>query len=139
MAKEFFIRRTETGWQNVRAWQQYVESLKPGTYKVNITKTNKRSNPQNSYYWGVVIPMIRQAFYDLGHELSAEETHEFLKGKFNCKQVVGDGGEVVEIPLSTASLNKTDFGEYLEKIQRFASEFLGLVIPDPNEQLTINV
>lgn len=137
--KEFLIRRTEKGWQNIKAWQQHTESLKPGAYKITISRTNRRSTPQNSYLWAVVYPAIRQAFYDLGHELSTDEVHEFLKGKFNSKSVTNEEtGETVEVPMSTANLNKSDFSEYVERIQRFAAEFLGVTIPDPNTQLTID-
>jgi len=35
---------------------------------------------------------------------------------------------------STTELTKTEFGEYIEAIQRFAAESLNVTIPDPNTQ-----
>ena len=111
------------------------DGLKDGRYTVDITRQNKRSNPQNAYYWGLVIPLLKKGFEDLGHELTAEEVHEFLKAKFNFKEIINEEtGEVNQIPLSTTRLSKLEFSEYIEKIQRWAAEFLNLVIPDPGTQ-----
>jgi hypothetical protein len=124
--------------QNPATVRKTFEALKDGNYMIDITKQNKRSNPQNRYYWGLVIPMMKKAFEDLGHELTAEEVHEFLKARFNFTEVINEQtAEMIQIPLSTTRLNKSDFSEYIEKIQRFAAEFLNLVIPDPNEQTEI--
>ena len=120
--------------------EEYNKSLPDGRYRVVIERANKRSGQQNRYYWGLVIPMLTEAFKDLGHELSQEETHEFLKAKFNSKQIHNeDTGEAIDLPLSTTRLSKFDFSEYIEKIQRFAAEFLNVVIPDPNTQLQFDV
>lgn len=136
---EFFIH-IKQGVASRKKIEQYEKGLPDGVYRYIIEKTNKRSTPQNRYYFGIVVPMIRAGFIDLGHELTKDETHEFLKARFNSKQVVNeDTGEAIEIPQSTTRLSKTDFMEYIEKIQRFAATYLNMVIPDPNEQLTINV
>jgi len=114
------------------------EQLKDGAYVVDISKKNKRSKPQNAYYWGVCITLVRKGFEDLGHEINSEEVHEFLKGRFNFKEVINeDTGEVLQVPLSTTRLNKEQFSIYIEKIQRFAVEFLNIQIPNPNEQTEI--
>ena len=111
------------------------DGLKDGRYIVDITKQNKRSNPQNAYYWGLVIPLLKKAFEDLGHELTAEEVHEFLKAKFNFKEIINqETGEVNQIPLSTTRLSKSEFSDYIEKIQIFAATFLNLVVPGPGSQ-----
>jgi len=114
--------------------------LPDGRYIAEISTFNRRSNQQNRYYWGLVVPMIRKGIKELGTDLTHEETHEFLKSRFNKDELVNPGtGEMVEIPLSTTRLTKSEFGEYIENIQRFASEFLGLVIPDPGEQMMIEI
>jgi len=107
---------------------------------VEISKANKRSNPQNAYYWSVVVSLMKKGFEDLGHDTTLEETHEFLKAKFNFKEIVNQGtGEVNQIPLSTTRLTKSEFSEYIEKIQRFAAEFLNIQIPNPNEVLKLDL
>lgn len=102
-----------------------------------MRRSAKRSNPQNRYYWGVVVHMIRMGLLNLGHDLNKDEVHGFLKQKFNAVQIVNGEGVVEEIPGSTATLNKIQFGEYLEKIFQWASEYLSITIPSPNEKLTL--
>lgn len=115
-------------------------NLPDGSYELKITKRSKRSLNQNRYYWGICVKMVHDGLKDLGHEVTLEETHDFLKAKFNYNEIVNEStGEVVSIPKSTTELSKTDFMEYIEKIQRFAAEFLNVVIPDPNTQLSIAV
>ena len=90
-----------------------------------------RSNPQNRWYWGVCIDMISE------HTgFTSDEVHEILKHKFLNKEVVIK--EKVKkyffhITKSTTELTTGEFKRYMEDIQRWASESLGLVIPDPNQ------
>jgi hypothetical protein len=101
-------------------------------------KGGKRSNPQNRYYFGVVLKEITLRLRDLGHVwVQDEDVHELMKLKFNYEHIVGEGGEVMELPKSTSTLTKTQFAEYVEKIRMWASDFLGLEIPDPNQDLTM--
>lgn len=125
---DFFIHKVKDKWTNIVQLNKFLEKAEPGSYKLEINKSNRRSNPQNRYYFGVVVPLVKGGLEDLGHELTEDEAHDFLKAKFNS---VGD------IPKSTTGLNKEQFGEYLEKIQRFAAEYLSITIPDPGEQLEI--
>ena len=67
---------------------------------------------------------------------TADEVHEILKHKFLNKEVVIK--EKVKkyffhITKSTTELTTGEFKRYMEDIQRWASESLGLVIPDPNQ------
>lgn len=96
-------------------------------------RTGKRSNPQNAYYWGVVIMMVQAALNEYGNEFTRQETHEFLKAKFNFKEVEVSEGHYLDIPVSTTKLDTVGFMEYILKIQQFGSEMLGIVIPDPNQ------
>lgn len=87
-----------------------------------------RSVNQNSYYWGIVVPMIGKAM----GETDAESIHCVLKHEHNYYVASGDHGEI-RVPLSTADLNTADFEAYLERIRRWAVEFFSLYIPLPNE------
>jgi hypothetical protein len=114
--------------------------VKDGKWLLEITQVNKRSTQQNRYYFGLVIPLVQNGIRDLGTELTKEETHEFLKSRFNYSELVNrDTGQVEHLPRSTTLLNKLAFSEYISKIQQFASEFLNIVIPDPGQQMTIDV
>lgn len=103
-------------------------------------RRNTRSNQQNAYMWGCVIPIVRQGLIDAGWERekvnSAEVVHEILKDLF-CprEEVVNENtGEVMRLPATTTNITTTQMMEYISDIQRWASEFLGVYIPEPNEQ-----
>jgi hypothetical protein len=100
-------------------------------------KGSQRSTQQNRYYFGVVIKEIGIRLRDLGHpHLEDEAIHEMMKIKFNFEQMVNDKtGEVLEIPKTTTDLNKTEFGEYIDRVRMWAAEFLDIDIPDPNTDL----
>lgn len=90
-----------------------------------------RSIAQNRLYFGVYCAVLSE---HTGY--SKEEIHEILKAKFLPKKLAlaDANGEIVEefiVGHTTTRLNKIQFGEYLEKIQHWAAEELGVVIPDP--------
>lgn len=103
-------------------------------------KKKTRSNLQNRYYWGQVIPIVRSGLIDAGWERekvnNSEVVHELLKSMF-CpkKEVINEHtGEVLELPPTTTGLTTTGMMDYFADIQRWSSEFLGIYIPEPNEQ-----
>lgn len=137
MSKAWAILKKENGEiANKKIVRALFDSLKDGRHLIEISGADKRSNPQNRYYWGLVIPIIQKGIKDMGTELTKEETHEWLKSKFNLSDLINPTtGECISIPLSTTRLNKEGFSEYISKIQQFASEFLNIYVPDPNEQM----
>jgi hypothetical protein len=85
----------------------------------------KRSNPQNRYWWGVIVRMF-------GAEMGCtpEEAHEVLKIEVNSEiKVIGE--RVVRIPHSTADLDTEEFNDRIAKAQRLYTEMFGGFIPDP--------
>lgn len=142
MSKHWTILHKQHGaLANPKAIAELFNSLKDGKYLLEINDYNKRSDAQNRYYFGLVVPLIQKGIDDLGTELTKEETHEFLKAKFNADEIqVADKetGEILyeSIPKSTTRLNKADFFAYIEQIQRWAAEFLNIEIPDPGVQTT---
>lgn len=93
---------------------------------------NKRTGQQNKYYWGVVIHYFCEGYYDTtGERITPSESHEFLKGRFNTKQVVSITGEIIDFPKSTTKNDTVQFMEYQEKCIKFIAEFFGIVCPDP--------
>lgn len=89
---------------------------------------NRRSDEANAYYWGVVVPMIQDA---IGEE-DPETVHEMLKAEFNY-EILAIGNKEIRKVKSTAKLDTKEFSEYVERVRKFASEFLSLYIPDPGE------
>ena len=116
-----------------------VIPIADGRYYVKIEKKNKRSLPQNAYYHGIIVPEIKRGMFEIGYdEISTNEVHEFLKTKFLQKETINKKtGEIIYVPGSTAKLTTIEFNEFLDKCQRFAAEYLGIVILDPNQQSVI--
>jgi len=87
------------------------------------------------------VPLIRQGLKDATGELfDATETHEFLKSQFCYKELVNEStGEIVKLPKSTTDNTTTEMEEFHEKIRVFSSEFLGIKIPLPNEELKLEL
>lgn len=99
----------------------------------------KRSLPQNSYYHSVVVELVRDGLYAIGYCRSHDETHFFLKNKFNLVEIPNKDGVAIEMPGSTTDLNKVQFGEYIERIAQWAAEYLSVVIPPPDKDYKVNV
>jgi hypothetical protein len=118
-----------------------IQSLEGKDIVITIeNKKKKRSNPQNAYYFGVVIPLMKQGFYNsLGEHVGTDEIHTFLKNRFLFKEIVNEqNAEIIKMPQSTTELTTIQFEEYLDKIREFATEFLSIQIPLPNDTLTID-
>lgn len=105
---------------------------------LTVESTGARSNQQNAYWWGVVVPHVAQGLQDVsGETWSNEETHMMLKLRFiPMKNIVNkDTGEVIMGgPGSTANLSTFNFANLIDNVLRFAAEYLGVNIPLPNEQ-----
>ena len=98
----------------------------------------KRSDPQNRYYWGVVVFLIHHALQAGGMELSREQTHELLRFRFLKQDTpIGDDGEFITTVRSTTDLDKEEFSIYVDQCKAFAADFLNVVIPDAGEQMEL--
>jgi len=106
---------------------RYLRRFKDGTLlDVAFHRVGKlRSLAQNRYYWGVVIKMIAD---EIGED--PETVHEAMKFKFLATE---NPDLQIQIVRSTTDLTIFEVRDYWEKIQRWASEFLNCIIPDPNQ------
>jgi len=104
-------------------------------------KYAKRSIPQNSFYWGVLIPIFQELINDNWGEIkSAEETHEILKFACNYDEKINtETGEIIRVPQSTTILTTTGFIEYNQKLKQLAMDYFNTVLPEPGEQLTMDL
>lgn len=122
----------------LRALQQFEG--KNITLTIEQTKS-KRSNPQNKYYWGLVIPLIKEGLYNnYGQVFNTETIHYYLlSARFAPVNTLinEDTGEVIDIKIRTSEMSKTQFSDYILEIQKFAAEFLNIEIPLPNEKLEL--
>ncbi|MBO9151906.1 hypothetical protein ACFOTA_06785 [Chitinophaga sp. GCM10012297] len=116
--------------------RKQFSGLKDGTYLVKVSARKVRSLHQNAYYWGVVCDMVKDGLIEAGFaEVSSpDDAHEVLKGLFLKREIVSlETGEVLTGSKSTTELTTLEFNTYIEKIQHWAAEYLGISIPSPNE------
>ncbi len=114
--------------RDLERFDSKLKKLDPREYSVYVTdKKHQRSLSQNAYYHAVVVPLVSA---HTGY--SKEETHQQLAFRFNPEMIEVDG-EMYKVPGSTSKLNTSQFNEYLESIKQWASEEMGIYIPDPNE------
>lgn len=100
----------------------------------------KRSNNQNSYYWGIIVPITKQAIkMEWGEFWSSQKVHDFYKMQFNTIEIVNEKtGEVINVPKSTTENTTTDQEEYHSQIREFLKEWFSVDCPLPNEDLLLN-
>lgn len=117
-----------------------MQELSDGKHLLTFKDLRKRSIPQNSYYWAVIVPLVRRGLYEIGYDevKSDEDAHEIVKGLFIKKQLANHlTGEVIEFAGSTKELTVPEFNELIERVIKWAAEYLGIVIPSPNQELPI--
>lgn len=121
---------------------RFVEQLKAfrdGQAEIIIqTVAPFRSRPQLAYYWTVVIKACTHGFNNVGYDYDDNDTHADLKRRFLYIEEPDElTGEPVRRYLSLSdSAQEVDtrmMNDYIEKIKQFATEHLGIYIPDPNE------
>ncbi len=93
----------------------------------------KRSDRQNRFYWGAVIPTVENCLKEAGYPINSEDTHEFLKNTFNKKSIIGPNLNEITIGQSTSKLSKDDFSVYIKKIEDFILENFNTTLPQPFE------
>ena len=140
--KEIFVTKRDGEIVNKKAVRAAWDSTPPnGRFVMKIEDKNKRSLPQNAYYWSCVVPLVKDGLRDAGYDeiKTEEDAHEVMKHLFLRQQIGSEkkGGEVLEFTRSTTHLTKETFGEYLESIWKWSAEFLGVTIPNPGEQVEI--
>lgn len=95
-----------------------------------------RSNNQNRYYWGVVLPTLSEHTGFTINEAHEVMKYRFLKGWKTVK--TNKDYMEVEYIRSTTDLDTKSFEEYMTKVREFASIGLSCWIPEPNESLQEN-
>lgn len=103
-------------------------------------RSNKRSNHQNSYYFGVIVTIMRNCIKEEWGEIwSLNETHEFLKANCNFEEKINeDTGEVLRKTKSTTENDTKNQEEFHEKCRQLAYNFFNTTIPLPNEDVELN-
>jgi len=139
---EYFGHVTEDGKLKIHYQQNFVEEIKQFSgKKVTILVKNKRKDrslPQLRYWWGVIVPMVKDGLKEVGYQYSKEQVHQFLKLQYLYTEFPDTNtGEMLRVPRELkdgGDVTTTELMECIAEVQLWASEFLGIYIPDPNEQ-----
>lgn len=131
------IIKDEMKLKNPETFKKFITALKYKTkdetkikmtlerdIKVRTSGKDWENSNENGYYWSVVIPILSEHFGYL-----PDETHEALKLKFLQK----GGDDKLPRLGSTASLNKIEWEELMERIRVWALTDFNVKIPEPNE------
>lgn len=108
------------------------------TAKITIQERKKqRSLNQNSFYYGVVIPVVQNMFFDAGQSVSSDTVHEYLKrhvGNLTMTLQTPDG-KIETVTRSSTELNTMDWEIFIEQVRAWAAQW-GIEVPFPSERLT---
>ena len=109
---------------NRESLDKFLNNFEEGTMlELVVKEIENRTQLQNSYYWGQVIGSPSKEGSLMSNEMfqgyTKQELHEALKEKFDVK--------------STAGMEQEEFTEYINKIIRWAAEFAGMYIKEPED------
>ncbi len=103
----------------------YLDKLPDKKYEISINlQREKRSVSQNALYW-LWIACICE---DTGN--SKEMVHRELRMKF----LPHFSGKLGIEPTSTTTLDTLQMKKYLDEVNLWAAEYLGIVLPDPEDK-----
>jgi hypothetical protein len=125
---------------NKSMFDAHIESLNGKEVSIVLDRnTKKRSNNQNAYYHGVVLPIVKAGLIDAGFEnyRNNEQVHDLLKFRFLKTNENNVNGEFIERIKSTSELSTSQFMDFIAEVQKWATEFLNVYIPEPNENLEL--
>lgn len=125
---------------NLPLIKEILEAYEGHTIDVIFKKrTNKRSNRQNRYYWGVIVPIFQNCMKEEWGEIwSVSDVHEFLKTNCNFEEIINeDTGEVLRKTKSTTENSTADQEKFHERCRNLCKDFFYTEIPLPNEDLEL--
>ena len=106
---------------------------------ITFSKAKKeRSNQQNRFYWGIVVPLVQNGLLEATGELRSSDNihYKILLPMFApVNELVNkDTGEIVSEKITSSEMTTTQFMEFILEVQKWSSEFLNIDIPNPNEE-----
>ena len=112
------------------SYANYLRSFPDKAAVESIVRKERRekSNQQNRYYRGVVVPCIGDALGYQAYEY--DQVHAIIQAKFLI--YLDDNGLPFVRSTRLQDWTTAEWEEKLEEIKRWAAEEVGIVIPDPN-------
>lgn len=126
--KEVFIRKEQDK-------HKLIAALKASElpYTVTIKSGKGRTQAQNAYLWGVCYQTILERGGETLGGWTKDDLHEYFLGEhFGWEHLEGFGRRRVKPAHRSSTLNKMEFVDFVDFIQRKAAE-MGIVIPNPDE------
>lgn len=140
--EQLFFRITESKEiANRKKMAALFGSLPPGSYLLTVKPSKQRSNQQNRFWWGYIVPTVKDALREAGFDdiRTDQDCHELLKAMFFKKEIVNvNTGEILTTVGSTTEATTVIFAERIAEIQKWASDYLGVVLLDPGQRLEID-
>ena len=106
------------------------------TVEIYLTE-QKSSNRQRAYYFGVILPIIAQAFSEFaGVVISESDTDTYLRLKFHSSEFADfETGEITKIPksLSSDSCGVKEFALYVQNVINFCDDNEIILPPPPDK------
>ena len=141
MKLEYYIRITDGKPQNYLFGKlaKDFEGLKNGSYFLQVSPANKRSDNQNRYLHSLFTIFSTELINLTGDKMYTREVvKEICKAKFLKQDVPTPDGEILAtIVRHTSELSKVEMVEFVENIIQWGAEQFGFQLPYPSEQLTL--
>jgi hypothetical protein len=118
--------------------QSYFSELMLGEPEVNVEISiirvdSKRTLPQLAYFYGMVLPIIKERFEELeGTTFTKDETMSILKTMYLYEEVLFEG-EFKKIPMSLAKAKKSEVLKFIQDVIEFGRNILDVTIPEPTK------
>jgi hypothetical protein len=97
--------------------------------RIEVTQRgDKRSAEQNKRYWALLRSISEQAWVD-GRRFDSETWHELFRRQYiGTEEINLPDGTRIERGISTTTLSVSEFTSFMDRIEQYAAEQLGVVI-----------
>jgi hypothetical protein len=87
----------------------------------------QRNAQQNRFYWGAVLKQIAETAWIEGRQYNKDTWHEFFARRFGIlDELTLPDGEIIARRKSTTQMSVGEFSEYLDAVQSYAGDALGV-------------
>ena len=116
-----------------------MANLKDGTYFLQVSPSNKRSNKQNRYLHSLFTILSENLIELTGDKIYTRDlVKEMCKQKFLTVDVHTPDGEILGARVRhTSELSKTEMMAFVEDIIQWSATQFGFQLPYPDEQLKL--
>jgi len=117
--------------------QSYFQELLNGEndadVEICLTKVeSKKTNKQLAYFYGMILPVIKQRFEELsGETYTKDEVMSVLKDKFFSEEIEFQG-KFTKVAMSLSKAKKEELNKFIKDVLEFANTILDARIPELN-------